>query len=171
MLIDQNTSVQVITTTQIIGIGGVSAIAGSFFTLAGIGLKSFFEAKENKKTRLFEARKNAYSKLMGHLNNSFAKYEFTVTDHDSKTILDSLTAYSVNLDYEFADALLFSSDKVKSKIEEYKNKIYLLKSAILVDKHKQKLQETFSKRVEETQQIFDVAEELIKMMRKELEIK
>ncbi len=171
MPIDQNTTVQVITTTQIIGIGGVSAIAGSFFTLAGIGLKSFFEAKENKKTRLFEARKNAYSKLIGHLNNSFAKYEFTVANYDPETILKSLTAYSINLDYEFAEALLFSSNKVMLKIEEYRKKIYSLKSAVLADAHEQKLQVTFHKRVEESQQTHNVAKELIKMMREELEIK
>ena len=59
MEIDQDTTVQVITTTQIIGIGGVSAIAGSLITLFDIWLKSILESKENKKTRLFEARKKS----------------------------------------------------------------------------------------------------------------
>ena len=73
--------------------------------------------------------KKAYSGLIGHLNNSFAKYEFKVENYEPETILESLTKYSTNLDYEFADAILFSSETVKNKIEEYKQNILSFKGS------------------------------------------
>ncbi len=171
MEICQDATVQVITTTQIIGISGASAIAGSLITLFGIWLQSFLESKENKKIRLFEARIKTYAGLIGHLNNSFAKYDIPVKDYEPETILESITKYSTNLDYEIADALLLSSNSVKEKFEEYKQKIFSLKGGILSDAHSQNLQNTFQSRIQEATKIHELAKELINMMRSELEIK
>ena len=171
MEIGQNTTLQVITTTQIIGISGASAIAGSLITLFGIWLKSFLESKENKKIRLFEARRNAYAGLIGHLNNSFAKYDIFVKNYEPETILESITKYSISLDYELADALLLSSNLVKEKIEEYKQKIFSLRGGILSDANSQNLQNTFQNRIQEAIKIQELAKELINMIRSELEIK
>ena len=137
-----STTVQVITTNQIIGIGSTSAIAGSLFTLLGIYLKSWFESKENKKNRLFEARKNAYSGLIGHLNNTFAKYNFKIDNNNPEILLKKISDYSINIDYEFADALLFSSKNLKEKIEKYKTKVFNNKGQILSDWNKKELEQT-----------------------------
>lgn len=168
MPIDQNTTVQVITTTQIMGIGGVSAIAGSVFTIVGICLKSYFEAKENKKTRISEARAKAYSGLNGHFSNMFAKYNFAPKDKDLEVLLDELGKYSVNIDYELADALLFSSKAVKDKLEIYKQKIFLLKGNTLSDYHNIKLPDTYQTRIKEGMEIHGLAKEITDAMRKEL---
>ncbi|MCK5320924.1 hypothetical protein KAJ61_06080 [Candidatus Parcubacteria bacterium] len=171
MEIDQNTTVQVITTTRIISYGLISAIAGSIFTLLGICVKSYFEARENKKIRFFEARKKAYASLMGHLNNSFAKYNFSPKNKSLEDKLNALTQYSVNIDYELADALLFSSRKVKNKLEIYKQKILKLKGNVLSDHHNIKLPETFQIRDQEITAIQNLSKEIIDMLRQELEIK
>jgi len=171
MLIDQNTTVQVITTTQIISYSLVSVIIGSIFTIAGIWLKSCFDAKENKKTRFFEARIKAYAGLIGHLNNSFAKYNFSLQNKSLEDKLNSLTQYSVSLDYKLADALLLSSEKVKDKLNTYKQKIFELQGHIVSDHHNIKLQDNFKSRIEEAMNIHILAKEIINMIRKELEIK
>lgn len=171
MEIDQNTTIHVITTTQIIGMSGASVLVGSLVTLFGIYLKSFLESKENKKSRLFEAKRKAYAGLIGQLNNAFAKYDIPVENYNPETILKSLTEYSKNLDYEFSDAILLSDTSVRSKIEEYKRKILSLKSAVLNDANEQILPKTFQDRIAESQKVHDVSKELINMMRKELNIK
>lgn len=168
MPIDQNTTVQVITNTQIIGIGGVSAMVGSVVTLVGIWLKSYFEAKENKKMRIFEARTKAYAGLIGHLNNSFAKYNFSVKDKTLEEKLNELAKYSANMDYELSAALLFSSKAVKEKLEIYKQKIFELKGNIVSDHHQITLDKNFNTRIQETGEIWNIAAEIIKMIRLEL---
>ncbi len=171
MEIDQNTTVQVITTTRIISYGLISAIVGSVFTLVGICVKSYFEVKENKKARFFEARTKAYADLIGHLNNCFAKYNFSVKDKNLEEKLDKLTKYSTNLDYELSAALLFSSKEVKEKLEIYKQKIFELKGNILSDHHNVKLQESFQNRIQEVMDIHKLAKEITDMIRTELEVK
>ena len=171
MAIDQNTTVQVITTTQIVGMSVGSVAAGSIITLFGIWLKSHFEAKENKKSRIFEARRKAYAGLIGHLNNSFAKYNFSLKNKSLEVKLNDLTEYSVSIDYELADALLLSSETVKDKLETYKQKIFLLQGHILGDHHNLELPSTFQNRAQESMKIHELAKEIIELIRTELGVK
>jgi len=171
MEIDQNTTVQVITTTRIISYGLVSAIVGSIFTIVGICLKSYFEAKENKKTRFFEARKKAFAGLIGHLNNNFAKYNFSLNKKDSEANINALIQFSVNIDYEFADALLFGSNQLKNKLEIYKQKRFELQGNVLSDRQNVKLLDTFQTRIQEVAEINKLAKKITDMLRIELEIK
>lgn len=171
MPIEQEATLQVITTTQIISISGLSAIAGSAVTLVGIFLKSFLEKKENEKIRLFEIRKNVYSELIGHLYTSFDNYKINPDNYEPETLLKSLTKYTTRLNYEFAKPLLFSSTSVKTNLEKYKEKIYGLQSALVGDMFDGSLEDRFQKRLDESRNILKFAQELISLIREELGIK